>query len=48
MEYQKAINFLDYKQMNRLIVEQEISWKWMMNHKEHIMKVIKLNLKLQW
>ena len=42
MEYQEILN-----QINHLNLEQEIGLKLMMNHKEHIQKITKLDLKLQ-
>ena len=45
MEYQKIINLLD-DTIKHLNLRQEIGLKQMMNHKECIRSVIKLNLKL--
>ena len=36
------------QQINHLNVEQEIELKQMMNHEEHIVSIVTLNLKLKW
>ena len=47
MEHQKIIRLLRNTKSDHLSLPQKIGLKQMINHKERITKVTKLNLKLQ-
>ena len=47
MEYQKIINLIDNTLNQQLSLEQKIWSKQMMNHEQHVTKIIKLYSKLQ-
>ena len=46
MEFQNTINVLD--DATNQTSKQEIGLKWMINHWEHIMPIVTLDLRLQW